>query len=280
MKTKKFLLATAGATVDGRTIDADMLQQMADSYDPATYTARLNIEHIRGLTPGGQFGAYGDVVELSTDDVDVNFNGKTEKRKGLFGVFEVTEEAKALNSKGQKLFPSIEINPDFGQQGFAYLMGCALTDSPASIATQKLQFNRSLPGCLTVGTDKADQAFALEFADADGSPTEAAEGWVAKFGAMLDSVLGKHAAKADDKPADEPKAGEFNVADLKPLFEGFATDIAAQIDGMRQEFRSELDQVAVQIKELDTERETTPTQNHAARPKASGTNGADAMTDC
>jgi hypothetical protein len=48
MKTKAFLLATAGSTVDGRTItDAD-IDQMASSYDPKTYGARVNIEHIRG----------------------------------------------------------------------------------------------------------------------------------------------------------------------------------------------------------------------------------------
>ncbi|PTR05019.1 capsid scaffolding serine peptidase GPO, partial [Novosphingobium sp. GV055] len=37
MKTKPFLLATAGSTVDGRTIDDAMLQQIASSYDPKTY---------------------------------------------------------------------------------------------------------------------------------------------------------------------------------------------------------------------------------------------------
>ena len=280
MKTKKFLLATAGATVDGRTIDENMLTEMAQGYDPKTYGARVNIEHIRGISGQSPFRAYGDVLELSTDEVEVNFHGKSEKRMGLFGVLDVTDEAKELNGAGQKVFPSIEIEPNFAGKGKAYLMGVALTDSPASIATDRLQFNRSLPGALTVAADKPEQAFALEFADADGKPTEAAEGLVAKFGAMLDSVLGKHAPKADDKAADEPKAGEFNVADLKPLFETFATDIAAQVDGIRQEFRSELDQVAVQIKELDAEREKTPTQNHTARPQASGANGADAMTDC
>jgi hypothetical protein len=78
MKTKPFLLATAGSTVDGRTIDDAMLQQIASSYDPKTYGARLNIEHIRGVT-GEPFRAYGDVVELSIGKSEVNFNGKKER---------------------------------------------------------------------------------------------------------------------------------------------------------------------------------------------------------
>ena len=64
MKTKPFLLATAGSTVDGRTIDENDIDQMASSYDPKTYGARLNIEHIRGLGTEGPFRAYGDVLEL------------------------------------------------------------------------------------------------------------------------------------------------------------------------------------------------------------------------
>ena len=41
-----------GATTDGRTIERAWIEQMAASYDPNTYGARLNCEHIRGL--GGQ----------------------------------------------------------------------------------------------------------------------------------------------------------------------------------------------------------------------------------
>lgn len=275
MKTKPFLLATAGATVDGRTIDAAMLQQMAEDYDPATYAARLNIEHLRGYTPTGPFGAYGDVLELSTADVEVKFGDKTETRLGLYGVFEVTDEAKALNDAGQKLYPSVEINPNFSDKGRAYLMGCALTDSPASVATERMKFNRALPGALTLGADKPEQAFALEFADADGKATEAGEGLVAKFGAMLDSVFSKHAPKADDTP--KPKTGDqgdaFTPADLKPLFEGFGKELAGEIGKLRSDLREELDQFGVRIKAAETKIEGTPSENYTQRPAAAGAHG-------
>ena len=169
MNTKPFLLATAGSTVDGRVIDEKMLEEMANSYDPKTYGARLNIEHFRGISGQAPFIAYGDVVELSIGETEVNFNGETEKRKALFGVLDVNDDAKALNDAGQKLYPSIEIEPNFGGKGFAYCMGVALTDSPASIATERMTFNRSLPGAINLafGMDgQPSDAVALEFAEA------------------------------------------------------------------------------------------------------------------
>ena len=192
MKTKPFLLATAGSTVDGRVIDETDIEQMASSYDPKTYGARLNIEHIRGLGTEGPFRAYGDVLELSTGEVDVNFNGKIEKRKALYGVFDVTDDAKKLNDAGQKLYPSIEIQPNFAGKDFTYLMGCALTDSPAAIATEKLKFNRSLPGALTLSRDEAT---LLEFADESGAGSAGADSLISKFGDMLDKVFARATGK-------------------------------------------------------------------------------------
>src|SRR3546814_3317507 len=66
LRTKPFLLATAGATVDGRTIEESWLKDIAETYDPKTYGARLNIEHIRGISGQAPFRSYGAVVEVST----------------------------------------------------------------------------------------------------------------------------------------------------------------------------------------------------------------------
>jgi hypothetical protein len=48
-KFKSFRVATEGATTDGRTITRAWLSQMAKNYNPATYGARVNMEHIRGI---------------------------------------------------------------------------------------------------------------------------------------------------------------------------------------------------------------------------------------
>lgn len=284
MKTKRFLLATSGATVDGRTIDEKMLTEMASSYDPKTYGARLNIEHIRGLGSDGPFRAYGDVLSLETEEVTVNFNGQDEKRTGLFGIFDVTEDAKKLNGAGQKLYPSIEIEPNFAGKGFAYLMGCALTDSPASIATDRLQFNRQLPGALTVSADKPAQAFAMEFAEDDGKSTEAGDSFLGKLGGMLDSFASRFAPKTEVTPP-APKEGEgepaeFDFAQLKPLFTDLTQAFATEVGALRTALADQSDQFAVKIKAIEDRFEVTPAASYAARPAAAGAHGDATMTDC
>lgn len=273
MKTKPFLLATAGSTVDGRVIDDKMIEEMASSYDPKTYGARLNIEHIRGISGEGPFRAYGDVAELSTAQVDVNFNGKTEKRLGLFGVFDVTPDAKRLNDASQKVYPSIEIEPNFGGKGFAYLMGCALTDSPAAIATERLQFNRSLPGTLSVSLD---EAALLEFPD--DKPGSEGGGFLSSLTGVLDKFAdkfgGKEPTKSEPPPKPDSAPAAFDFAQLRPMLEEMGTTFAASIDGLRSEFRGEVDRIGLQIKKIGDEQEsTTPAPNFNRRPQGDG--GAD-----
>lgn len=283
MKTKPFLLATAGSTVDGRVIDDKLIEEMASSYDPKTYGARLNIEHIRGISGQAPFRAYGDVLELSTGEVEVNFNGTPEKRKGLYGVFDVTEEAKQLNAAGQKVYPSIEIEPNFGGKGFAYLMGAALTDSPAAIATERLAFNRHIPGTIVLarGTDgQPSDPAALEFAD-ETSP--AADGFLSKLGGILDGFatkFGAAPAAAAATPAGQTAPAAFDFTQMRPLFEELGQTFASSIDGLRTEMRTEIDGFGVKLKKLETEQEAAPAANHQARPAANGANGHYAKTDC
>ncbi|MAC59055.1 MAG: hypothetical protein CMH85_12445 [Novosphingobium sp.] len=277
MKTKPFLLATAGSTVDGRTIDEKMLKEMASSYDPKTYGARCNIEHIRGISGEKPFRAYGDVLELSTAEVEVNFNGQPEKRLGLYGVFDVTDDAKALNDAGQKVYPSIEIDDNFGGKGFAYLMGCAFTDSPASIATDRLKFNRQMPGTIHFSRD---ESAPLELVDENGETTEDGKAFLASMKSMFDGFAARFAPKEPEKPKADPgsdPAGEkpaaFNVADLAPLFEQLTETVAGQIGSLRTEFREDVDALAVQFKRLETEREETPAGSHQQRPRSDGNAG-------
>lgn len=281
MKTKPFLLATAGSTVDGRVIDDKMLAEMASSYNPKTYGARLNIEHIRGVSGDGPFRAYGDVLELSVGETEVDFNGKKEKRKALFGVFDVNEDAKKLNDAGQKVYPSIEIFDNFGGKGFAYLAACALTDSPAAIATDRLKFNHRLPGAITLS---GDVALPLEFADAPS--TEAAGGFLSSLSSVLDGFAAKF-TKAEPAPANPapnittpPAVQPFDFAQIRPLFEEMGKTFATSVDALRNEMRTEVDGLAVKLKTLETEQEATPATGFKARPQANGANGQYAKTDC
>lgn len=269
LRTKPFRIATAGATIDGRVIDDKLIDEMASSYDPATYTARLNIEHIRGISGDGPFRAYGDVVELSTGIVDVNFNGKIEKRKALYAIFEVNEDAKKLNDAGQKLFSSVEIEDNFCGKGFAYLAGCAMTDSPAAIATERMKFSRNRPNSLIV---PGDTSAALEFADDKGVLTPEGGGFLNALTAVLEKFTGakkdEPAAPAVQQPAAAP--GTIDMAAITTLF----TDMGKAFDGALQAqtnaFRGEIDQVTLKVTNLAKDIEGTPAPNQLSRPLSNG----------
>lgn len=135
-KSKWFRIALAGDTTDGREIQADWIIQMAQSYDPNKYGARINIEHFRSIYPDGVFGAYGDVLALKTEKVTID----GEEKDALFAQIEPTQSLIALNQKKQKVYTSIEVDENFANKGSAYLIGLAVTDSPASLGTEMLQF--------------------------------------------------------------------------------------------------------------------------------------------
>ena len=135
-KSKWFRIAVAGDTTDGREIQADWIIQMAANYDPNIYGARINMEHIRSSYPDGVYGAYGDVLALKTEKVDIN----GEEKDALFAQIEPTQGLIELNKKKQKVYTSIEVDDNFANKGSAYLVGLAVTDSPASLGTEMLQF--------------------------------------------------------------------------------------------------------------------------------------------
>lgn len=132
-KSKWFRVATEGATTDGREITRADIEQMAASYKPATYAARIWLEHYRGTVPGGPFDALGDVLAVEARDV-------ADGKKALFAQIEPLPTLIEMNKRGQKLYTSVEIHPAFPTTGGAYLFGLAVTDSPASLGTEVLKF--------------------------------------------------------------------------------------------------------------------------------------------
>ncbi|ANK19633.1 TPA: GPO family capsid scaffolding protein [Klebsiella pneumoniae] len=134
---KKFRVAVSGNTVDGREIQPQHLRDAAANYNLEVYAARVNIEHILSPYPGSDFGAMGDVVALSAEDIT---EGPLAGRTGLYAEIEPSERMKQMTDKGQKVYSSIELHPQFALNGKAYMMGLAMTDTPASLGTERLKF--------------------------------------------------------------------------------------------------------------------------------------------
>lgn len=134
---KKFRVAVSGNTVDGREIQPQHLRDAAANYNLEVYAARVNIEHILSPYPGSDFGAMGDVVALSAEDIT---EGPLAGRTGLYAEIEPSERMKQMTDKGQKVYSSIELHPQFALNGKAYMIGLAMTDTPASLGTERLKF--------------------------------------------------------------------------------------------------------------------------------------------
>lgn len=130
----KFRVATEGATTDGRKISREWIEQMAKNFDPAKYGARVWMEHMRGMFHDGPFVALGDVTAVESKEVE---DGKL----ALFVDIDPTDKLKQINQERQKVYTSIEVDPEFADTGEAYLVGLAVTDSPASLGTDMLQFS-------------------------------------------------------------------------------------------------------------------------------------------
>jgi len=128
LRTGWVKVCTSGNTIDGRNISSQDIEDMAAAYRPEEYTAVINYEHYNWA------GNFGTVLEL-----------KAEKNKAgemcLFAILEPNKHLMDLNAEGQKVFTSIELQPNFADTGKAYLSGLALTDSPASRGTTQLNFS-------------------------------------------------------------------------------------------------------------------------------------------
>lgn len=128
-KTDWRVIGVSGDTVDGRTISERELREMAESYDPDVYGARINLEHITFIIPDFASG-YGDVVELKAEPWK-----KDPSKTALLARLNITPELQRLWDSGQKIYTSMEITPDFANTKKSYLTGLAITDTPASLGT-------------------------------------------------------------------------------------------------------------------------------------------------
>lgn len=138
IKAKRFRIAVEGATTDGRVISRDWISQMAKNYSPEMYGARINMEHIRGYAADSTFRRFGDVTAVEAEEMG---DGPLKGKLALFGWIDPTPELVELTKARQKIYTSIEVNPEFADTGEAYLVGLAVTDDPASLGTEILSFS-------------------------------------------------------------------------------------------------------------------------------------------
>ena len=289
--SKFFRVAVEGATADGRTIERQQLIEMANSYNPATYAARVNMEHIRGITADKPFRALGDVIALKTEEIELDIGGKKEKRLALFAQITPNDDLLAINAADQKRFTSIEINPNFAATGKAYLMALAVTDSPASLGTEFIQFvagqrekgvdplaNRRLSAA-NLFTAAAETT--MEFEEV-AAPANETTGLLAAATAFFKQFTdGKPATPPEPtKPADPAKDGPANDNDARfaQIGEGLVK-MAAAVESMNTGFTAQIGALKTDFAAVKLAIDTTEASGQQQRAPASGGDGR-VRADC
>lgn len=285
-KSKFFQVATEGATVDGRVIAREWISQMAEQYDPKVYGARINIEHITSYSPDSTFKAYGDVLALKAEEVDIG----GVKKLALFAQIDATPDLVAIVKARQKVYTSCEVNPKFADTGKAYLTGLAVCDNPASLGTEMLAFSASqgdksplagrkqAPGnhfsaavetLIELSEEESQSLLAKVKAMFVTAKTDSDKDVSAKFTEVHQAteLLASHAAQAET----EAKAATEAVAELSKKF----NDLSDEHD----KTKAALDKLQNAMDTTEAKPHTDETENHSGRTTATGGNGT-TVTDC
>lgn len=282
--TKWFRVAVEGATTDGRTIEREWIQQMAAQYDPALYGARMNCEHIRGYAPmsaNQPFGAYGDVIALKSEEIA---DGPLKGKLALYAQLTPTQALIDMVNAKQKVYTSVEIDFSFADTKQAYLVGLAVTDSPASLGTEILTFaaGRGVENPFNSRKQRPENLFsAAEETVIEFEAAQAPGVGLAVF-KRVGEILGlvKEKGTSDNKRfVDMTQAVEALATfskDQSTRVETLASQVAA-LDAALTAEKSAHAETARALTELTANLSTQPGGNQ--RPPATGTR-AEHQTDC
>jgi hypothetical protein len=270
-------VATEGATTDGRNIAREWLTQVAENYDPARYGARVWLEHQRGLFADGPFPALGDIRAVKAKENDA---GKLE----LYADIDPTDQLKTMNKDRQKVYTSVELDHDFAGTGQTYLVGLAVTDSPASLGTEMLQFSHQQGDNSPLASKKQKPAnvftasveIGADFeTDDPGAPKTAAAASADEDKTSLTDKIKQLFARRDKQASDNETAlrGDMEAAMLKVAERQI--DLEDQMSGMASS--QDFDELKTKFDGLYTLLDKTPDQPRRSLP--TGGTGA-TETDC
>ena len=279
--SKWFRIGVEGDTCDGRVISATDIQEMAETFDPRVYGCRINLEHLKGILPDGPFSRYGDVVELKSEKIDDDsvLKGKL----ALFAKITPTDDLIAMNKKLQKVYTSMEIQPNFANSGKCYLVGLAVTDDPASLGTEYLEFCRGAkfnplnrfkaePGNLISVATLAE----LEFEDQ-------AENVFTALSDKVKAIFSRKQAGDDARFQDVHEAvttvSEHVQENLTATEQRLAT-LENAFATLKQDVTTKADQTSQAFSQLKTSLDKTESTTQPRRKLSTGGGGDELLTDC
>ena len=279
--SKFFRIGVEGDTCDGRIISASDIQEMADTFDPRVYGCRINLEHIKSVFPDSPFKRYGDVVELKAEKIedDSALNGKL----ALFAKISPSDDLVAMNKALQKVYTSMEIAPNFSNSGKCYLVGLAVTDDPASLGTEYLEFCRNAKNNplnrFKANPENLISAATLAELEFEDQPETV-------FTALTDKVKAIFSRK---QVSDDARMNDVHEA-VTAVSEHVQTNLTAQdkrlsdmetaLATFKQELTGKVEETSQAFSDLKTTLDKTESFSQPRRTKASGGGGDELLTDC
>lgn len=238
--SKFFRAAAEGDTVDGREISRRYIQEIADNYDPKLYTAEVWLEHIRGLFPDSQFKSLGEVTECKAEEVT---EGDLKGKLALYVKIKPHPDLIKMQKDGQKTRPSIEIHPTFSKEKGAYLMGLGATNSPASKATEVMQY---------CAKQNADHLFSVALDELSMEFEEVTE--PEKFSDKLKKLFSKSKSDNDDRFSDHEKSMNLIADELDEVKKDHAL-LSTQykiLDHLYEKLKNDFDSLSSDIDNYST----------------------------
>lgn len=269
-KSKFFRVALEGATTDGRNIARSWIEQIVETYNREKYGARIFMEHVRGMNPAWGFRAMGDVLAVKAEEVEID----GVKRLALFAQIEPTEEMVQLVKAGQKIYSSIEVNPNFMESGKAYLVGLGITDTPASLGTEVLAFAAQNPDASPFTARKQGAENLFSAAELSEIELEDVEPERPSLLARVREMFTRKQAGDDANLADVHAAVEHVAQATGDL----ATSVDERFAALEAANAEQVSGLERQIADLSAKLDHTPTTD-PKRPPAAGGSGA-VLTDC
>lgn len=275
-KTKFIRVATEGDTTDGRKISREWIEQAAKNFDPEKYGARVWLEHYRGITPDSIFRAFGDVVAVKAEE-------NSEGKMTLYAQLDPTEDLIEMNKARQKVYTSIEIDPDFAGSGEAYLVGLAVTDSPASLGTEMLQFSANAQANpLTARKQRPENLFtaAVEASiELEEESSEDSKSLFSKIKEMLTKSEAKGEDQSDRKFSDISEAvsllAQRSAEDMNRV--QTLSDQVDELQAMIDKLNTMHEEAVTAFNELKDQLEGEPAGPTRARATGANTESADCL---
>jgi hypothetical protein len=122
-QSEPICILKAGPTIDGRFTDQQVIDDLAETYTPKLYTARINEDHWQW---GEKLGSVLSVEKRGDE---------------LWAVIKPNSRLLSNVERDQFLHTSCEYIADFAKTGKAYLTGLAMTDEPASLGTTQVHLS-------------------------------------------------------------------------------------------------------------------------------------------